>query len=155
MVDVHHCDIQGPFDIACQALGPTIFTEIYDDPEFVHHLMNEATRAYIAVAQLCKTLQGEGETWGNASGFWMKQGGVRVCDDSGILLSRACFEEFVFPYHAKALAPFGGGWLHYCGGVPGGGRAEGVHLHDMYCRIPGLRGLNSLRGVIGMLKCAN
>jgi hypothetical protein len=145
-VDLTHCDTQGPFDIADQVLGHHIFTEIYDDPDFIHHLMTEATRAFIAVTRLCKELQGEHGPGGNAAGFWMQQGGMRICDDSGILLSRDSFAEFVLPYHAQALSAFDGGWLHYCGGVPGGGRAEGLHLHDLYCSLPQLYGFNFTTG---------
>ena len=146
LVGVHHPDTQGPFDIAAQARGHDIFTDFYDDPGFVHHLMEQSTRAYVALSRLCKRLQGEGETWGNASGLWMDPGGVRLCDDSGILVSAASFQTFLEPYYGQAFEPFGGGWLHYCGGVPGGGRPEGLHLHDCYLRIPRLRGLNFTTG---------
>ena len=145
-VGVYHCDTQGPFDIACQVRGHDIFTDLYDDPPFVHHLMEQSLRAYIALSRLCKQLQGEGETWGNAAGIWMKRGGVRLCDDSGILLPVNLFEEFVLPYHRRAFEPFGGGWIHYCGGIPGGGRAEGLHLHDAYLSIPLLCGFNFTTG---------
>lgn len=146
LVDVYTCDTQGPFDIACLALGHDIFYEVYDDPDFVHHLMRQATHAYQAVTRVCKTLQGESETSGNAAGLWLKRGGVRVCDDSGILLARDSFAEFVLPYLKQALDAFDGGWLHYCGGVPEGGRAEGIHLHDLYFQIPTLRGINFTTG---------
>jgi len=146
LIDVHHCDTQGPFDIAAQTRGHDIFTDFFEDPSFVHYLMEESTKAYLGLSRLCKKLAGEGETWGNASGYWMDKGGVRLCDDSGILLSVKIFEEFVLPYHIKAFEPFGGGWIHYCGGVPEGGRSEGVHLHDSYCKIPLLKGLNFTTG---------
>ena len=146
VVGFHHCDTQGPFDIACQVLGHDIFTEVYDDPDFVHQLMAQTTQAYIRLSRLCKALQGEGEVGGNASGYWMKRGGVRACDDSGILLPARLFEEFNLPYMAQAITAFDGGWIHYCGGVPGGGRAEGIHLHDLYLKIPRLCGFNFTTG---------
>ncbi len=146
-VGFHHCDTQGPFDIACQVLGHEIFTELYDDPDFLHQLMAQTTQAYIRLSRLCKHLQGEGDTGGNASGYWMNRGGVRLCDDSGILLPKNLFDEFNLPYISQAFAAFGGGWLHYCGGVPGGGRAEGIHLHDSYLNIPNIRGLNFTTGM--------
>lgn len=146
LVDLYHFDIQGPFDIACLIRGHDIFLDLYDDPDFVHHLMAQATQAYIALARLCKKLLQQPETCGNASGFWLEHGSVRVCDDSGILLSADRYKEFVLPYMAQAFAPFDGGWLHYCGGVPGGGRMEGLHLHELYCTIPLLRGMNFTTG---------
>ncbi len=146
LIHLHHCDTQGPFDIAEQTRGHEIFTDFYEDPEFVHHLMDQSTRAYIGLSALTKRLAGDGERRGSASGFWMENGGVRMCDDSGILLSARVFEEFVLPYHTRALAHFGGGWIHYCGGVPAGGRAEGLHIHPLYFRIPDLKGLNFTTG---------
>ena len=145
-VGMHHCDTQGPFDIAEQTRGHDFFTDLYEDPAFVEHLMTQATRAYVALNRLCKSLNGEPPSGGNASGFWMERGGVRLCDDSGILLSPRLYEEQILPHQAKALAEFQGGWIHYCGGVPGGGRREGLHLHDAYLKIPALRGLNFTTG---------
>ncbi len=146
VMTVHHCDTQGPFDIAEQTRGHELLTDFYEDPEFVHHLMREATKAYIAISHLCKGLAGEGTQWGNAVGHWMEPGGVRMCDDSGILVSPEIFGEFIQPYQVDGFAPFGGGWLHYCGGVPEGGRAEGLHIHDLYLANPYLRGLNFTTG---------
>ncbi|MFC1671901.1 hypothetical protein ACFL01_02075 [Planctomycetota bacterium] len=146
-VGVHHCDLQGSFDIAEQARGSDIFTDVYDDPPFVHHLMEQSVRAYVAVGKLCKKVSGEPAAGGNASGYWMEgQGGLRACDDTGILLSAAVFEEFVQPYHVKAFEPFGAGWIHYCGGIPDGSRPEGIHLHDLYLANPLLRGMNFTTG---------
>lgn len=146
LITVHHCDIQGPFDIAEQARGHDLLTDFYEDPAFVHHMMEQATRAYIAMGLLCKELAGEGRTWGNANGYWMNPGGVRMCDDSGILLSPGLFAEFVQPYQIRAFEAFGGGWLHYCGGVPDGNRQEGLHLHEHYLANPYLRGMNFTTG---------
>lgn len=146
IVGLHHCDTQGPFDIAEQTRGHDIFTDFFEDPEFVHGLMEQATRAYIGLSVLTKGLAGDGPTRGSASGFWMEKGGVRMCDDSGILLSAKVYDEFVLPYMARGLAHFGGGWLHYCGGVPGGGRVEGLHIHPSYFRIPDLKALNFTTG---------
>ncbi len=141
LVDVHHCDTQGPFDIAHQVRGPDIFTDIYDDPDFFHHLMNEATRCFIQLSKFSKGMAGEGN-WGNASGYWMESGGIRICEDSAILLSAECYVEHIRRYNEQALNEFEGGWIHYCGSVPGTGRPGGEHLHDIYIELSNLRGLN-------------
>ena len=142
LVNVYHCDQQGPFDIAAQSRGHDIFVDLYDDPEFVHTLMRKAVRIYIAVTKLCKRINGEPPDGGNAVGYWSETGGVRMCGDSDILVSREHFREFIQPYGQEAFRAFGGGWMHYCGGWPGAGRSEGLHLHDLYAEIEGLRGLN-------------
>lgn len=142
VVTVYHCDQQGPFDIAAQSRGHEIFIDLYDDPPFVHRLMEVCVDVYAAVTRLCKNLAEEPMTAGNAVGIYNQRGGVRMCGDSDILVSREQFAEFIAPYQQRALEPFGGGWLHYCGGVPDTGCKEGLHLHDLYAGIKGLRGLN-------------
>ncbi|HUU23125.1 MAG TPA: hypothetical protein VM389_11390 [Phycisphaerae bacterium] len=141
-IGVYHCDQQGPFDIAAQTRGHEIFTDLYEDPDFVHALMGKTTAVYVAVSKLCKEINGDPPDGGNVSGVWMENGGVRMCGDSDILIGPQQFEQFVLPYQEEALAAFGGGWLHYCGGVKGFSRAEGLHLHELYARNRHLRGLN-------------
>jgi len=141
-VSVYHCDQQGPFDIAAQTRGHDIFVDLYEDGDFVHELMAKCVQVYVAVSKLCKRVSGEPLDAGNAVGVWMDSGGVRMCGDSDILISAEKFKEFVQPHQQKAFEPFGGGWLHYCGGWKGTGRMEGLHLHELYAGIEGLRGLN-------------
>ncbi|OPX24326.1 MAG: hypothetical protein B1H04_02325 [Planctomycetales bacterium 4484_123] len=147
LVGLRHCDTQGPLDIAAQARGhDELFLDMYADPAFVHELMDKCVAIYHRMNLLCKSLAGEPIDRGYANEYWMDSGSVRLCDDSGILISAEQFETFCEPYVRRAFEPFGGGWLHYCGGVPSGGRPEGLHLHDIYCRIDGLRGLNFTTG---------
>jgi uroporphyrinogen-III decarboxylase len=137
-----HCDQQGPFDIAAQARGHDLFTDLYDDPPFVHGLMRKCTQVYVAVSRLCKRIDPAPLAGGAGSALWMANGSVRMCGDSDILISAAQHREFVAPYEQDAFQAMGGGWLHYCGGVPGFARREGLHLHEVYAGIEGLRGLN-------------
>lgn len=147
LVGVRHCDTQGPFDIAAQAYGhDEIFLDLYVDGEFVHALMAKCTDIYITLSQLSKRLAGDPVGSGYANEYWMDPGSVRLCDDSGILVSAEMYEQFLAPYLARAVEPFGGGWIHYCGGVPDGNRPEGLHLHDLYCAVPKMRGLNFTTG---------
>jgi hypothetical protein len=147
VVDVFHCDQQGPFDIAAMTRGHDIFVDLYEDGDFVHHLMRMCVEVYVAATRLCKRIAGEAVGGaGNAVGVWMEAGAVRMCGDSDILVSEAMFREFIQPYHRQALEELGGGWLHYCGGWEGTGRAEGLHLHEAYAEIPLLRGLNWTTG---------
>ncbi|MFW6132528.1 MAG: hypothetical protein ACOC8F_01430 [Planctomycetota bacterium] len=146
VVCVRHCDQQGPFDIAAQTRGHEIFVDLYEDAEFVHELMGKCVDVYVAVSKLCKGITGEPLDGGNVYGVWMTNGGVRMCGDSDILVSVGQYDEFIAPYQQQAFAPFGGGWLHYCGGWAGTGRSEGIHLHEGYARVRGLRGLNWTTG---------
>ncbi|MFW6044936.1 MAG: hypothetical protein ACOCR1_04250 [Planctomycetota bacterium] len=141
-VDVRHCDQQGPFDIAAQTRGHEIFVDLHADGDFVHELMEKTTDVYVAVSRLCKQINGEPLDGGNVYGVWMRNGGVRMCGDSDVLVSQEHHKEYIAPYQERAFAPFGGGWLHYCGGWEGTGRSEGTHLHESYGSVNGLRGLN-------------
>ena len=146
-VGVRHCDTQGPFDIAAQARGhDEIFLDMYVDGDFVHDLMAKSLDVYVKLNRLSKSLAGDPLDRGHANEYWMENGSVRLCDDSGILISAEHFREFCAPYVAEAMAAFGGGWIHYCGGVPDGNRPEGLHLHEVYCGVPRMRGLQFTTG---------
>ncbi|MFH1008167.1 MAG: uroporphyrinogen decarboxylase family protein [Candidatus Latescibacterota bacterium] len=131
---VYPSDTQGPFDIAHLLRGHDLYTDLYDDPEWVHRLMHVATETYIAVSRVLKEALGEPLDSGIHTGMAMEHGGVRVCDDSSINLSGAMFREFVQPYLAQALAPFGGGWYHFCG--------KAHHMLPAMLEIEGVRGIN-------------
>lgn len=137
-----HCDQQGPWDIAAQARGHDLFLDVYEDPPFVHNLMAKCVQVYVAVSRLCKRYDPSPIAGGAGSAFWMENGTVRMCADSEILISPAQHREFAAPYQQDAFRAMGGGWLHYCGGMPGFKRREGLHLHEIYAGIEGLRGLN-------------
>lgn len=128
-------DTQGPFDLAHLARGHDLLTDLMDDPPFVHHLMELATHVYVEGSKRLKQATGEPLNSGHHSGnLYMVGAGVRMCDDSGTLLSPRLHEEFVLPYHQRALEAFGGGWVHWCGGD--------FHLVPMYLSLPAVKGIN-------------
>ena len=127
-------DTQGPFDIAHLIRGDEIFIDFYEDPEFIHRLMELSTQAYIKVSLLMKEIIGEPYASGYHTSLYMAKGGVRMCEDTTTLLSPKIVEEFVIPYIVKALKPFGGGWIHFCG--------RGDHLLDLFLNIEEVRGIN-------------
>lgn len=133
-INIYCFDTQGPFDIAHLIRGHQIYTDFYDDPDFVHHLMRISTKIYIEGTKLFKNIMNEPLDSGYHGMLFMDKGGVRLCDDSSINLSPSLFSEFVMPYIKEALAPFGGGWVHFCG--------DGNHLIDLYLEIEEVRGLN-------------
>lgn len=141
-VRLMHCDQQGPFDIAAQARGHDLFLDLYEDPAFVHVLLGKCAEVYVAVSRLCKTFDPSPTAGGAGTGLWMDTGTVRMCGDSDILISADQHRQFAAPYAERAFREMGGGWFHYCGGVPGFHRQEGLHLHENYAGIDGLRGLN-------------
>ncbi len=134
-LEVYLPDTQGPFDLAHLARGHDLLTDLVDDPPFVHHLMELATHVYVEGTKRLKQATGEPLDGGHHSGnLQMVGAGVRMCDDSGTLLSPRLHEEFVLPYHQRGLEAFGGGWVHWCGGD--------FHLVPLYLSLPGVKGIN-------------
>lgn len=110
-------DTQGPFDNAHLIMGHKIYTEIYDNPERVHRLMEMVTDTYVRFTRAQKEIIGENKNSDYHYHSALKaRGAVRVCDDSGINLSAQFYREFSKKYNEQALQRLGGGWIHYCGG---------------------------------------
>jgi hypothetical protein len=138
-IHIYHPDTQGPFDIAHLLVGDSIFYEIYDDPEHVHRLMELCTETYIEVSRRLKAVICEGMNscyhgHALARGIYMRNGGVRISEDTATLLSPEQIDEFVIPYDRKALAAFGGGFVHYCG--------RNEYLLEAYLEVDEIRALN-------------
>lgn len=127
-------DTQGVMDIAHLVRGDELFHDFYDDPSFVHHLMELSLAAYVSVTRYMKSLIGEPLNEGMHAGIAMYNGGVRMCMDTTTLLSPGTIREFNVPYLRRGLQEFGGGWVHFCGYAP--------HLVDILVEIPEVRGIN-------------
>ncbi|MFW6007375.1 MAG: uroporphyrinogen decarboxylase family protein [Halanaerobiales bacterium] len=133
-INMYVNDTQGPFDIAHLIYGDKLFTELYDDPEFVHHLLDLSTAAYIEITKVIKKTIGEELNRGYHSRIYMSSCGIRCCEDTTTLISEEQFEEFAFPYIKKALKAFGGGWVHWCG--------SGHQFLDRLLEEPLVKGIN-------------
>lgn len=138
-IQVYLPDTLGPFEIAHSVYGDNIFYEIYDDPKFVHYLLGLCTELYIQVTEKLKKVIGEEREscyHGHAlvRGIYMRNGGVRISEDSATLLSSEHIDEFVIPYDKKALRAFGGGFVHYCG--------KHEYLLEAYLQLEEVRAIN-------------
>lgn len=132
-VRVFICDTQGPFDIAHLVMGHRIYTEMYDDPDLVHRLLDLATQTYSRFTHRQKEIISEGNDWSFHS-MMKVRGGIRICEDAPTNISGAGYLEFCRPYNERILAEFGGGWIHYCGA----GHQIMPHILD----TPGVHGIN-------------
>ena len=138
-VHVYMPDTQGIFDIAHLVRGNDLFTEMYDDPAQAHALLELCLQAYLQTTRALKDAIGEPAEsgyhgHGMVSGIYMAHGGVRVSEDTPTLLRPRHIDEFVVPYIVRALQPFGGGFVHYCG--------RNDHLFRALLAIPEVRGIN-------------
>ncbi len=117
-VRVYPVDIQGAFDTAHLLLGDAIFYEMYDDPEFVHHLLDLSCVAIkLAFDECLKRIPDSSRAvcHYNALAMPRDMGGVKLSEDTSTLLGAEHMEEFVKPYLHRTLADCGGGYVHYCG----------------------------------------
>jgi uroporphyrinogen-III decarboxylase len=113
---------QGPFDIAHQVRGEDLFYDLYDDPPFVHELMELCTTAYVDVYHLIEKAAGR-----------TGRKDMPYCDDSSVLLSEPLFVEFSLPYLHKLAEHCGSIGIHYCG--------KG-HLDQYYFDCPTVETIN-------------
>ncbi|MDR1598317.1 MAG: hypothetical protein LBS11_00285 [Oscillospiraceae bacterium] len=117
-VRVYPVDVQGAFDTAHIALGDQIFYEIYDDPDFLRHLLDlSCAAAERAFDECVKRIPGSEETICHYNQLAMprKLGGMKISEDTSTLLSQEQIDEFVAPYTRRLLSYSGGGYVHYCG----------------------------------------
>lgn len=132
-VRVFVCDTQGPFDTAHLVMGHRIYTEIYDDPDLVHRLLDLVTQTYIEFTKAQKAIIGEGNDWSYHSATKVR-GGVRICEDAPTNISPSAYREFCRPYNERIFQEFNGGWIHYCG--------KGYQIFPDLISTPGLHGVN-------------
>ncbi len=115
-IPVYVMDTQGPFDLAHLMLGDELFIQIYDDPQFVHHLMNICLELGIKTHRWMKEVIDEPLTsLHHGSILYSDSFGIRICEDTTVLLSPEHIEEFAISYSRRLAREFGGAWIHYCG----------------------------------------
>ena len=127
-------DTQGILDIAHLVRGDDIFLDPYDDPAFMHHLMECCLHAYIAISRTIKDAIGEPLDQSKHGCMVQTNGGVRYCMDASVLCRGDMLETYELPYLHRVLEAFGGGWIHFCGYAP--------QLTPMLCAEPLVRGIN-------------
>ncbi|MCK5844655.1 MAG: hypothetical protein KAG97_08120 [Victivallales bacterium] len=115
-VPVYCMDTQGPFDLAHLMVGDDIFYALYDDPALVHHIMEIVLEIGIRAHTWMKEVSGEGiDNIFHGNGLCAENMGVRICEDTTVLLSPEAQAEFALPYSKRLAEHFGGAWVHYCG----------------------------------------
>jgi hypothetical protein len=132
---IYCMDTQGPFDLAHLMLGDALFYEMTDDPPFVHQVMELCLELGIRSHTWMKEITGEPRTAMHHSGMiYTESAGIRICEDTTVLLGPEQMAEFAIPYSRRLAAAFGGAWVHYCG--------RNDHLTEAICAAPEFRGIN-------------
>ncbi len=130
-------DLQGAFDTAHIVYGDDIFYDLYDDPRFVHHLLELSCEAIFMGMDECLKVMPRSEKMiahYNELVIPRSMGGIKISEDTSTLLSKDHIEEFVVPYMNRILDRFGGGYIHYCGSNP--------HLYDAVMKSEKAYGIN-------------
>ena len=113
-------DTQGIFDLSHLLVGNDLFLLLQDDPDLVDHLQKKSLELFLAGTWFFKHLLGETASsmvhgHGMHSGVWFPDTGARMSEDSCTLISGRMIKKFCLPYIKKGIAPFGRGFMHYCG----------------------------------------
>ena len=118
LIYVYPPDLQGPFDTAHIVYGDPIFYDLYDDEEFMDHLLNLSCHAIeVGMKMVFDILPQSRRIIPHYNNLVMpaELGGLKLSEDTSTLLSEEHIERYIAPYTARALAQFGGGYVHYCG----------------------------------------
>jgi len=119
----YQADIQGIFDIAHLVYGDGIFMDIMDEDKvaWIDEMLDICRDLMIRATQCVKHCIGEGDTWmthghGTEQGIYFPDVGIRISEDSPAMIGPAQIDRFVIPNIEKCVEPFGGIFMHYCGG---------------------------------------
>ena len=115
---IYPLDLQGPFDLAHLVYGDAIFYDLYDDPEFVRHLLELSCEAIFKCMDECLKHIPDADTeirHYNNLAMPRGKGGIKISEDTSTLLSGEHIREFAAPYTERVLERYGGGYIHYCG----------------------------------------
>ena len=125
-------DTQGVFDLAHLVAGDIIFTEFYDNQDFINHLLFLTSHVYRFSSILMKYYLNEPVDSGYHGEIIMAHAGVRTCEDTTTLLSPQIFEK-IYPYFQKSISDFGA-FVHFCG--------NGRHLLQYFLNCPYVKIIN-------------
>jgi hypothetical protein len=128
-------DLQSPFSVAEQVLGPDIlFTAMYDAPKALHHLLGMITDYSIEMlADHIAQMEHPGFPGRNYPSI-SDNIGVCLADDTPlIMLSPDHYREFSLPYNSRIALAFGGLHIHSCGNY--------THNLDNLLAIPNVRSI--------------
>lgn len=132
-IKIYLPDTQGVFDLAHLVAGDRIFTDFYEDSEFVRHLFELSTHVYVSASTFMKNFIKEPLNSGFHNEIVMANAGVRTCEDTTTLLSPAIFQRYVQQYFETSISKFGA-YLHFCG--------NGSHLIEYFVACNDIKIIN-------------
>jgi len=118
-IEVYPVDLQGPVDSAHLLYGDDFFYDLYDDPDFVNHLLDLVHAALVRLMEDCFEIIKPGEYVAHYNGLVLPAASpLKISEDTSTLLGREHVFEHCAPRTQALLDHFGGGYIHYCGWNP-------------------------------------
>jgi len=118
-IEVFPLDLQGPVDSAHLLYGDAFFYALYDDPGFVHHLLDLVHAALVRLMEDCFEIIQPGAFVAHYNGLVLPSSApLKISEDTTTLLGREHIFEHCVPRTKALLEHFGGGYVHYCGWNP-------------------------------------
>jgi hypothetical protein len=111
-------DLQDAVDIAHLVYGDQFFYDLYDDPDFIGHLLDLSCRAMeIGLDECLKVIPHSDRviTHYNQLAMPRSGGGIKFSEDTSTLIKPEHIEEFTLPSLKRMLEFTGGGYVHFCG----------------------------------------
>lgn len=129
-------DLQGAVDTAHIVYGDQFFYDLYDDPDFIHHLLDLSVHAICLGWDECLKVIPKSAYIAHYNELVLPSdmGGIKVSEDTSTLLCLEHIQEYTVPYLKQVLDYAGGGYVHYCG--------KNDHLFDEVMKIDNAYGLN-------------
>jgi hypothetical protein len=134
---VYPMDLQDAVDIAHLVYGDDFFYDLYDDPDFINHLLDLSCRAVEIGITECLRIIPHADTvvtHYNQLAMPRSGGGIKFSEDTSTLLSPEHIEAYTIPSLKRQLEFSGGGYVHFCG--------HNTHLFDAILELDAVRGLN-------------
>jgi len=121
-IAAYQADTQGVFDVAHMLCGEALLYDLADPQrtQWVEEALGLCLDLTVRAAWHLKRMLGEHDTemvhgHGTPQGVYFPHAGIRLAEDSAILLSPASIERFVVPVIERSAALFGGAFVHFCG----------------------------------------
>jgi hypothetical protein len=128
-------DLQSPFSVAEQVLGPDLlFTSMFDNPKALHHLLGMIADYSIEMLQWHIAQMEHPGFPGRNFPSLSENIGICLADDTPlIMLGPDHYREFSLPYNARIARAFGAVHIHSCGNY--------AHNLDNLLATPGIRSI--------------
>jgi hypothetical protein len=134
---VYPMDLQDAVDVAHLVYGDNFFYDLYDDPDFINHLLDlSCTAIELGINECLKIIPGSERIVAHYNQLVMPRsgGGIKFSEDTSTLLSPDHIHEITIPSLKRQLDFTGGGYVHFCG--------YNTHLLDACLCMEKVRGVN-------------